>query len=93
MDCDFIICLSHLVSYSDGKISDQILARETKNIDLILGGHTHTFLDQPVAIGNLDDKPVVINQVGWAGLVVGKLDFYFDKSLKTNGANRRQLYP
>ena len=94
LDCDFIICLSHLgFSYSDGKISDQILARETKNIDLILGGHTHTFLDQPVTIGNLDDKPVIINQVGWAGLVVGKLDFYFDKSLKNKWCKQTATLP
>jgi 5'-nucleotidase len=79
--CNFIICLSHLgFEYSDTtKISDKILARNTKNIDVIIGGHTHTFLDSPVKEINLDNKSVIINQVGWAGVKLGRMDFYFSK--------------
>jgi 5'-nucleotidase len=84
LGCDFIICLSHIgFKYADNRISDHDLAKHTANIDLILGGHTHTFLDKPVTFSNKKNKPVIVNQVGWAGLVLGKLDFYFDKSLKT----------
>ena len=58
-NCDLIICLSHLgFSYSKDKniMCDLILAKQTKNIDLIIGGHTHTFLDEPVKVKNLENK-------------------------------------
>lgn len=79
--CDFIICLSHLgFEYENStKVSDRILARSTKNIHLILGGHTHTFLEKPVEEINLEGKKVLINQVGWAGVNLGRLDFTFSK--------------
>lgn len=77
--CDFIICLSHLgYDYPESnKVSDKILARSTRHIHLIIGGHTHTFLDHPVEEQNLDGKKVLINQVGWAGVNLGRLDFTF----------------
>lgn len=81
--CDLVICLSHIgYDYKDEpkKISDKILAAQTDGIDLILGGHTHTFLPEPQAFVNKKGKNVLVNQVGWAGLLLGKLDFYFDKS-------------
>lgn len=81
--CDFIICLSHLgYNYQNDKISDHTLAKKTKNIDLIIGGHTHTFLSKPVEIKNAENKITLVNQVGWAGLQLGKLDFYFEKKSK-----------
>ena len=46
--CDYVICLSHLgYDYKENKVSDTILSEKTQNIDLIIGGHTHTFLDEP----------------------------------------------
>ncbi|MEI7801804.1 MAG: bifunctional metallophosphatase/5'-nucleotidase, partial [Bacteroidota bacterium] len=79
--CNMIICLSHLgTKYDDKKISDEIFAQSTRNIDLIIGGHTHTFFDAPISYKNADSKQVLVNQVGWAGLVLGKLDFYFKKN-------------
>lgn len=79
--CDFIICLSHLgYDYPESdKVSDKILARFTRNINLIIGGHTHTFLEYPTEEYNLDGKKVLINQVGWAGVNLGRLDFIFTK--------------
>ena len=76
--CDLIICLSHLgFSYNKKDvISDLILAKKTKNIDLIIGGHTHTFMNKPVKIKNLSGKNVIINQVGCFGINIGKIDFY-----------------
>jgi 5'-nucleotidase len=80
--CDLIICLSHLgYEYADLKISDRILAQKTKNIHLILGGHTHTFLEKPTEEKNLENQTVLINQVGWAGLQVGRLDFEIDSKV------------
>lgn len=79
-NCDMVICLSHLgYKYADNKVSDVVLAKETENIDLIIGGHTHTFLDAPVAVKNKRGEDVLINQVGFAGLQLGRLDFMFEK--------------
>ena len=76
--CDMIICLSHLGNkYKDNKVSDEILARETENIDLIIGGHTHTFMDEPAVLKNKIGSDVLVNQVGWAGIILGRLDFEF----------------
>ncbi|RRO13430.1 bifunctional metallophosphatase/5'-nucleotidase [Flavobacteriaceae bacterium 14752] len=78
--CDLVICLSHLgYQYQSDKISDIQLAKSTKDIDLIIGGHTHTFLDQPSKVVNQAGKITLINQVGWAGLNLGRMDFYFNK--------------
>lgn len=80
--CDLVICLSHLgYKYSkedSGKICDLKLAELTKDIDLIIGGHTHTFLDRPTIVKNLDGKEVLVNQVGCYGINLGRIDFYFD---------------
>lgn len=81
--CDLIICLSHLgYHYRNDKISDMKLASLTKNIDLIIGGHTHTFLDKPTVAQNVEGKNMLINQVGWAGVNLGRIDFFFDSSEK-----------
>ena len=79
--CDLIICLSHIgYQYKNDpdKISDLKLAAATKDIDLIIGGHTHTFLDKPTIVKNLDGKNVLVNQVGCYGINVGRIDFTFD---------------
>ena len=86
--CDLIICLSHLgyrYKNNSTKISDVKLAAQTKDIDLIIGGHTHTFLPEPTVIKNKAGKTVLINQVGKYGLQLGKIDFYFTntKLIKT----------
>jgi 5'-nucleotidase len=81
-NCDLVICLSHIgFKYKDfpDKVCDVMLAQKTKDIDLIIGGHTHTFLDKPVIEKNLDGKEVLINQVGCYGINLGRIDFYFDK--------------
>jgi 5'-nucleotidase len=78
--CDFVICLSHLgYKYKENKVSDQILAKSTRHIDLIIGGHTHTFMKEPENILNLDGKVTTINQVGFAGINLGRLDYFFDR--------------
>lgn len=78
--CDLIICLSHLgYSYESEKISDLRLARSTKNIHLIIGGHTHTFLERPTEEKNAIGQTVLINQVGWGGIQLGRLDFCIEE--------------
>lgn len=79
--CDFVICLSHLgYQYRDEKISDVKLASLSKNIDLIIGGHTHTFMKEPRIISNLDGKPVFIHQAGWGGILLGKVDLLIERN-------------
>lgn len=78
--CDLVICLSHLgFKYDDKKVSDEQLAYATHDIDLILGGHTHTFFYRPEEYINAAGKKVLINQVGWAGIFLGRIDFYFEQ--------------
>ncbi|MCH8534410.1 MAG: metallophosphatase [Flavobacteriaceae bacterium] len=84
-NCDLVICLSHLgYSYENEKIDDLKLAKKTAGIDLIIGGHTHTFLDEPTQVENSEGQKVLVNQVGWAGLNVGRIDFYLNKSEVTS---------
>ncbi|MEH6704198.1 MAG: metallophosphatase [Galbibacter orientalis] len=83
--CDLVICLSHLgFKYQDNTVSDIVLAQNTENIDLIIGGHTHTFLDKPVVEINRKGQKVLINQVGCYGIYLGRIDFYFDEKEKSS---------
>lgn len=85
-ECDLVICLSHLgYQYRQNKVSDKVLAASTANIDLIIGGHTHTFLEKPNYSKNSEGKLVLINQVGWAGLALGRIDFYLGDRKKHKG--------
>lgn len=74
--CDYIICLSHLgYKYQDDTTpSDIKLAQQVSGIDLIIGGHTHTFMDAPTAIQNPSGSTVWIHQVGWAGVRLGVIE-------------------
>ncbi|HNF70792.1 MAG TPA: metallophosphatase [Chitinophagaceae bacterium] len=77
--CDYIICLSHLgFEYNTEKLSDKGFAADSEYIDLIIGGHTHTFLEQPYKTKNRKNQEVMINQVGWAGLMLGRINIFFD---------------
>jgi len=79
--CDYVVCLSHLgYRYKGNKISDLMLAKKTSNIDLIIGGHTHTFLEQAVQKKNKNGEPVLINQVGWAGINLGVINIKFSNN-------------
>lgn len=78
--CDYVICLSHLgYRYqSEKKVSDVVLAQKSQYIDLIIGGHTHTFLHKPTELQNRIGELVLVNQVGWAGINLGKVNVKFD---------------
>ena len=87
--CDLIICLSHLgydYKNSPNKICDLKLAALTKDIDLIIGGHTHTFLPKPTVVKNVEGKNMLVNQVGCYGINLGRIDFYLDSN-KNKSAN------
>ena len=79
--CDLIICLSHLgYDYLDNplKVSDLKVAAQTSHTDLIIGGHTHTFLDKPTLVTNKSGKTTLVNQVGCYGINLGRIDFFFE---------------
>lgn len=85
--CDMVICLSHLgYKYKENpnKMCDIVLAKQSENVDLIIGGHTHTFMDEPEVQKNKSGNDVIINQVGWAGILLGRLDFEFSRLQKKN---------
>jgi 5'-nucleotidase len=87
--CDLVICLSHLgYTYKNEptKISDVKLAALTQDVDLIIGGHTHTFLDKPTIVENLIGKKTVVNQVGCYGINLGRIDLYFDSNKNVSSA-------
>jgi len=80
---DLIVCLSHLgYAYKENKISDLNIAAETYHTDLVIGGHTHTFLKKPDTVTNKSGQPVLVNQVGFAGLILGRIDYFFEKEGK-----------
>ena len=87
--CDMVICLSHLGDkYTNDKISDELLAQRSRHIDLIISAHTHRFFDAPRVYRNADGEEVVVNQVGWGGIQLGRLDYSFEagkvKNLEKN---------
>ncbi|WP_191860030.1 bifunctional metallophosphatase/5'-nucleotidase [Hanstruepera ponticola] len=81
-NCDLIICLSHLgYNYSNTNIiGDLKLAENSNNIDLIIGGHSHTFLPKPTVVKNKAGNNMLVNQVGCYGINLGRIDFYFDNN-------------
>lgn len=79
-DCDIVIALTHLgYEHEEGSLSpsDTDLASNSTNIDIIVGGHTHTFLKSPVVVKNRAGKGVLVTQMGTAGVFVGRIDLYF----------------
>jgi 5'-nucleotidase len=73
--CDLVICLSHLGYNSDGSLPDDLkLASSTTSLDVIIGGHTHTFMKAPVLVKNKKGADVIIHQSGRGGVLVGRLD-------------------
>lgn len=90
--CDYVICLSHLgFKYDTNKVSDMALAERSKNIDLIIGGHTHTFLEAPQIALNSIGKEVQITQVGWAGIWLGKIEVFFSSYNKKTLQNNKNM--
>jgi 5'-nucleotidase len=83
LHCDYVLCLSHLgYQYRDDKISDIILAQNSDDIDLIIGGHTHTFMRNADIRRNRKGKEVIVTQAGWAGILLGHVEIHFERSKK-----------
>ncbi len=92
--CDLVICLSHLgYEYTTNQVSDKVLAASTSDIDVIIGGHTHTFLEEMQEFKNKNGKAVFVNQVGYGGLKLGRMDINLvrDEGKFTIASNNRFL--
>ena len=77
--CDLVICLSHLGSDSTSvDVNDFTVAHQTKHIDIILGGHSHSLLEN-TKTNNADGKKVIIAQLGKSGLYLGRIDIELEK--------------
>lgn len=91
MGCDLVVCLSHLgydynskkYNFDQQRVCDKHVAENSQSVDIILGGHTHTFLDTPAYFINKSGENVMVCQVGWAGIKLGRLDLYFDVLTRT----------
>ena len=70
--CDVVICLSHL-GWHEGGMSDQEMISKTRGIDLVLGGHSHTYFEKLRYVKNLDGKPIPVDQNGKHGIFLGKM--------------------
>ena len=75
--CDLVIALTHIgyTEHNPGDVTDPILCSKTRNIDLFVGGHSHTFLDKMEYHPNLDGIPTPIVQDGWMGVYMGQIDY------------------
>ena len=71
--CDMVVCISHLGWNSNRGQDDQYMIKGSCNIDLVLGGHTHTYMEELQYESNLDGKPVPVDQNGKAAIFVGKI--------------------
>ncbi len=75
--CDIIICLSHLGT-KENMVNDFDIARATKYVDVIVGGHSHELIENRTE-ANADGKPVVVAQMGKSGLYLGRIDIWLEK--------------
>ena len=92
--CNLVVCLSHLgYKYDNAIIDDMKLANQVSGIDLILGGHTHTFLEEPTLVRNSNGHETLVNQVGWSGIYLGRIDFMFNKNSKKKTDVRTAVLP
>lgn len=72
--CDMVICLSHL-----GYTADKRLVEQTRNIDIIIGGHSHNNMKTPDMLKNIDNKDVMVFQTAGRGIYVGRIDVELEK--------------
>ena len=70
--CDVVICISHL-GWEIGGDDDSYMIKNSRDIDLVLGGHSHTYLENLEYVNNLDGKPVPVDQNGKHGIFIGRV--------------------
>lgn len=70
--CDLIVCLSHL-GWNTEDTDDKLLMANTRNIDIVLGGHSHSFFKELKYVNNLDGISIPNDQNGKSGIYVGRI--------------------
>ena len=76
--CDLVICISHL-GWQEQGMGDQEVISHTRGIDLVLGGHSHTYFKTLRYVNNLDGKAIPVDQNGKNGIFIGKLTLQLTK--------------
>ena len=76
--CDVVICISHL-GWEVTDYSDNRMIERTSGIDLVLGGHSHTYIEKLEYVNNRDGRPVAVDQNGKHAIYVGRLELNLDK--------------
>ena len=76
--CDAIVCLSHLGWKIKNEYNDERLATETAGIDMIIGGHSHDYFEQPLTYKNSEGKDVIMQQMGKNGRYLGIVNLIFE---------------
>ena len=71
--CDVVICLSHL-GWTNNGVGDQEVISHSRGIDLVLGGHSHTYFKTLRYVKDLDGREVPVDQNGKHGIYVGKIE-------------------
>ncbi len=77
--CDVVICVSHLGWLRPDEMGDQKVLASSNDIDLVLGGHSHSYFKALRYVNNADGKAVPVDQNGKNAMYVGKLTLSFDK--------------
>ena len=76
--CDLVICISHL-GWNVSDYSDELFLSQVEGCDLVLGGHTHTYMKELGYAPDKTGKMIPVDQNGKAGAFVGKLVLNLDK--------------
>lgn len=79
LKCDVVVCLSHLGWDLPQYVDDEKMIAATRNIDIVLGGHSHTYMEKLEWVDNIDGVPVPVDQNGKHGAFIGRIVVSLDK--------------
>ena len=82
LKCDMVICLSHLGWNTKPSIEDRDMVSATKGLDLVLGGHTHTYMKKLEYLTDAEGKKVAVDQNGKHAIFVGKMKVVLTRNRK-----------
>lgn len=100
--CDLVVAVTHIGAIKENeKPTDYELAAASRDIDIIIGGHSHTVIrpdnstpDCPATALNADGRPVIVAQTGRYGKYLGYIKIDLDSLASQTPADYdRQLIP
>jgi 5'-nucleotidase len=77
--CDVVVCLSHMGWNMGGIDDDAKVIQGSRNIDIVLGGHSHTYLKELEYCPNMDGRPIPVDHNGKHAIFVGRIELNLDK--------------